>query len=145
MRLVEREAEFAGLLKSAKSEAKGAFGNDVVLLEKAIAERGIEVVLLFGARNPGELLYAEDFEAFADKHPGFRFVPCYSRQMPTHPRDDDFNGYVQDALPQFAPNPETDVAYLCGNPNMVDACFEALKALEFGVRQVRREKYVSSR
>jgi len=52
---------------------------------------------------------------------------------------------VQDALPQFAPNPETDVAYLCGNPNMVDACFEALKALEFGVRQVRREKYVSSR
>ena len=115
------------------------------LLEKAIAERGIEVVLLLGARNPGELLYADDFQAFADKHPGFRFVPCLSRQMPTEPRDDDFNGYVQDALPQFAPNPETDVAYLCGNPNMVDACFEALKALDFGVRQVRREKYVSSR
>ncbi|MCA8899920.1 MAG: acetyl-CoA carboxylase biotin carboxylase subunit, partial [Hyphomonas sp.] len=47
MRLVEREAEFAGLLKSAKSEAKGAFGNDVVLLEKAIADpRHVEIQIM---------------------------------------------------------------------------------------------------
>src|SRR5207342_1722611 len=36
------------------------------LLEKAMAERGIEVVLLFGARRPEELIYADDFYAFAD-------------------------------------------------------------------------------
>src|SRR5690606_41446583 len=33
------------------------------LVEKLIAERGIEVVLLYGARTPEELLYADDFRA----------------------------------------------------------------------------------
>src|SRR5690606_3262637 len=51
-------------------------------LERLIAERGIEVVLLFGARTPEELLYGDEFRAFADAHPGFRFVPCFSRELP---------------------------------------------------------------
>ena len=41
--------------------------------------------------------------------------------------------------------PDTDIAYLCGNPNMVDACFEALKADGLPIPQIRREKYVSSK
>lgn len=114
-------------------------------LEKAIDERGLEVVLFFGARTPEEMLYAEDFLAFAERHPGFRFVPCFSRQMPETPRADDRQGYVQQHLVEFKPDPVRDVAYLCGNPNMVDACFEALKGFDFHVRSVRREKYVSSR
>jgi NAD(P)H-flavin reductase len=36
-------------------------------------------------------------------------------------------GYVQEALAELAPDAEGDIAYLCGNPNMVDTCFEALK------------------
>src|SRR5690554_1485249 len=52
------------------------------LLERQMAERGVEVVLLFGARNPGELLYGDEFRAFAESHPGFRFVPCFSRELP---------------------------------------------------------------
>ncbi len=50
------------------------------LLAQAIAERGIEVVLLQGARTHEELLYGDDFRAFADAHPAFRYVPCYSRE-----------------------------------------------------------------
>lgn len=47
MRLVESEAEFAASLKSAKSEAKGSFGNDVVLLEKAIINpRHVEIQIM---------------------------------------------------------------------------------------------------
>src|SRR5690606_15376212 len=49
-------------------------------LEALMLARGVEVVLLFGARTPVELLYAEDFSAFAARHPGFRFVPCFSRE-----------------------------------------------------------------
>jgi ferredoxin-NADP reductase len=115
------------------------------LLEKAIAERGIEVVLLFGARTPQELLYGDEFRAFADAHPAFRFVPCFSRELPADPHPDVRHGYVQQFLAEFAPDPDTDIAYLCGNPNMVDACFEALKAAGLPVPQIRREKYVSSK
>jgi len=52
---------------------------------------------------------------------------------------------VQQHLAEFAPNPATDIAYLCGNPDMVDATFEALKEAGLPTPQVRREKYVSSK
>ncbi len=118
-------------------------------LKNAIVERGIEVVLLFGARTPEELLYGDEFRAFADAHPNFRFVPCFSREQPAadspHAHTDVRQGYVQDYLAEFAPNAEGDIAYLCGNPNMVDACFETLKGFGLPVPQIRREKYVSSK
>ncbi|MCI4567987.1 FAD-binding oxidoreductase [Lysobacter sp. CFH 32150] len=114
-------------------------------IEKLISERGIEVVLLFGARTPVELLYGDEFRAFADAHPNFRFVPCFSRELPADPHADVRHGYVQQFLAEFAPDPGTDIAYLCGNPNMVDACFETLKGFGLPVPQIRREKYVSSK
>lgn len=112
---------------------------------RLIAERGVEVVLLFGARGPEELLYGAEFAAFAEATPGFRFVPCFSRRMPAAPRADDRRGYVQEHLAEFAPDPAGDIAYLCGNPNMVDASFEVLKNAGLPVPHIRREKYVSSR
>jgi ferredoxin-NADP reductase len=114
-------------------------------IEAAIANRGIEVVRLCGARTPLELLYADDFEAFAMRHATFRFVPCFSRTLPEQPHSDVRRGFVQDALAEFVPEAGSDIAYLCGNPNMVDACFERLKEAGFPVPHVRREKYISSK
>jgi len=119
------------------------------LLEKQMEERGVEVVLLFGARTPGELLYGDEFRAFAQAHPRFRFMPCFSRELPgpgsSHAHSDVRHGYVQQFLGELAPSGETDLAYLCGNPDMVDACFAALKEHGLAVPQIRREKYVSSK
>jgi ferredoxin-NADP reductase len=115
------------------------------LLAQKMEASDLEVVLLFGARTPAELLYADDFYAFAAAHPRFRFVPCFSRELPDNPHPDVRRGYVQDALAQFAPSAEGDIAYLCGNPNMVDACFEALKGAGLPVPHIRREKYISSK
>lgn len=119
------------------------------LLEQQMEQRGIEVVLLFGARSPDELLYGDEFRAFADAHPRFRFVPCFSRELPepgsVHAHQDVRHGYVQQFLDEFAPSGDTDLAYLCGNPDMVDACFAALKEHGLAVPQIRREKYVSSK
>ena len=109
------------------------------------AERGVQALLLFGARTPEELLYGDEFRAFAEANPWFRFVPCFSRAMPEAPGPLDRRGYVQEALAEFAPDPQGDIAYLCGNPNMVDAAFEQLKAAGLPVPHVRREKYVSSK
>lgn len=118
-------------------------------LQQLIGERGIEVVLLFGARTPSELLYGDDFRAFANDHPDFRFVPCFSRELPAedspHHHPDVRRGYVQDVLAEFAAHADTDIAYLCGNPNMVDVTFEALKAAGLPIPHIRREKYVSSK
>ena len=118
-------------------------------LEALMRDRGVEVVLLQGARNTGELLYGDEFRAFANAHPAFRYIPCLSRELPEagspHAHADVRLGYVQNALADLAADPSSDIAYLCGNPNMVDACFEALKAAGLPIPQIRREKYVSNK
>lgn len=114
-------------------------------IERLLRERGCSFVLLYGARNEGELLYGEEFEAFARANPGFAFHPCFSRGARPDPRPHDRLGHVQDMLPELGVDAEADIAYLCGNPNMVDQTFAALKEYGLPVRQIRREKYVSSR
>ena len=114
-------------------------------IERLIAERGTRVALLYGARNEQELLYGEEFEAFADKHPEFTFHACLSRVARASPHPNDRRGHVQDALPELKPDPEHDIAYLCGNPDMIDANFTLLKELGMPIKHIRREKYVSSR
>jgi ferredoxin-NADP reductase len=113
---------------------------------QALLQKGDrEVVLLYGARNETELLYGEEFEAFAQANPGFTFHGCLSRQPRAVPRPSDRQGHVQNVLAELAPSAERDIAYLCGNPNMVDAAFTALKDVGLAVAQIRREKYISSR
>ncbi|WP_285404120.1 FAD-binding oxidoreductase [Luteibacter sp. ME-Dv--P-043b] len=114
-------------------------------IEALIASRGCRFVLLYGARNEGELLYGEEFEAFARAHEGFTFHPCLSRGARPNPRPNDRLGYVQDMLAELEPSAGDDIAYLCGNPNMVDAAFATLKDHGLAVQHIRREKYISSR
>ena len=112
---------------------------------KLMRERGSKFVLLYGARNESELLYGEEFDAFARANEGFTFHPCLSRGARPAPRPHDRLGYVQSVLPELAPDPAHDIAYLCGNPDMVDATFAALKEAGMPIPHIRREKYVSSR
>lgn len=114
-------------------------------IARLMRERGCQFVLLYGARNATELLYGEEFEAFAREHDKFTFHPCLSRGARPDPRPDDRLGYVQSVLPELEPTADQDIAYLCGNPDMVDANFAALKEAGLSVRYIRREKYVSSR
>jgi ferredoxin-NADP reductase len=114
-------------------------------LEKVLAAGNREVVLLYGARSERELLYGEQFDAFAQAHPGFTFHGCLSREPRAVVRASDRSGHVQHVLAELQPQAGQDIAYLCGNPNMVDAAYAALKDFGLPVQHIRREKYVSSR
>jgi len=107
--------------------------------------RGCTFALVYGARNETELLYGDEFEAFAREVPGFTFHPCLSRTPRAVPRLHDRHGRAQVALGELGPNAANDIAYLCGNPNMVDEAFALLKEAGLPVPHIRREKYVSSR
>jgi len=110
-----------------------------------LAARGAEVALVYGARNESELLYGEEFEAFARQNPHFRFYACFSRAERAQPRAHDRAGRVHVALAELKPDAAHDIAYLCGNPDMVDQAFALLKDAGLPVPHIRREKYVSSR
>jgi ferredoxin-NADP reductase len=110
-----------------------------------IVDRGAEVALVYGARNESELLYGDEFEAFARQHPHFHFYACFSRTPRAVPRPQDRSGRIQVALGELKPDPAHDIAYLCGNPDMVDQAFALLKDAGLPIPHIRREKYVSSR
>jgi len=114
-------------------------------LKVLMAARNVHVALVYGARNEGELLYGDEFEAFAREHPLFEFYACLSRTPRAQPRAHDRNGHVQVALAELKPDPAHDIAYLCGNPDMVDQAFALLKEAGLPIPHIRREKYISSR
>lgn len=117
-------------------------------LDALIRERGIEVAIVHGARTPAELLFADEFLAMVERHPGkFRYLPCLSREdlgdAASFAGAEPARGYVQDRLAELAPTAEHDIAYMCGNPNMVDAVVDALKSHGLPMKDIRREKYIS--
>ena len=114
-------------------------------LKTLIAARGIHVALVYGARNEGELLYGDEFAAFAAGQPNFQFHACLSRAPRAQPHAHDHAGHVQVGIAALQPDPAHDIAYLCGNPNMVDEAFAQLKEAGLPIPHIRREKYVSSR
>ncbi len=115
------------------------------VIEKLTRTRGCEFALVHGARTEQELLYSEEFEAFAAATPGFSYHSCLSRTPRVIARAHDRLGRVQVAIDALAPDAAGDIAYLCGNPDMVDQAFTLLKEAGLGVPQIRREKYISSR
>ncbi|MEZ5460506.1 FAD-binding oxidoreductase [Dokdonella sp.] len=115
------------------------------LIARLVQSRGCTFELIYGARNEADLLYGEEFAAFAEATPGFRFHPCFSREPRAVPRPGDVHGRVQVALQTLQPDIENDIVYLCGNPDMVDQSFAMLKEAGLPVPHIRREKYISSR
>ena len=111
------------------------------LLERAT--NGVEITMLLGCQYRKDALYSEDFINFATKHDNINFKLCLSRET-ENLADHEVNGYVQDQFDALNLNPETDVVYVCGNPNMIDQSYEMLTNAGFGPKSVRREKYISS-
>lgn len=114
-------------------------------IARLVQGRGCTFELVYGARNQADLLYGDEFSAFAEATPGFRFHPCFSREQRALPRPGDIRGRVQVALEGLQPNIENDIVYLCGNPDMVDQSFAMLRDAGLPVPHIRREKYISSR
>jgi ferredoxin-NADP reductase len=113
-------------------------------LRERLGGKQHEAVLLLGVRAPDELLFGEDFISFARANPAFQFIASYSRRVPEPSVAHARKGYVQDHLMELKPDPQRDIVYLCGNPDMIDTAVERLKAIGFDNHNLRREKYVSS-
>lgn len=107
------------------------------------SQPNLEVHVIQGVREAKDLLFEQDFLALAEKHPNFHFYACYSR-ADSVAKPHERIGRVQHTLEELKPNPESDLVYLCGNPNMIDENFDQLTANGFDRKSVRREKYVFS-
>lgn len=102
-----------------------------------------QVEIILGAQYRNGALYSKDFIEFSKHNPHCRFHACLSREPEGfHPHER--KGYVQSTFADLKVNPEEDIVYLCGNPNMIDDAFKMLTEMGFPSERVRREKYISS-
>ena len=108
-------------------------------------EHGYSAHVVLGVWSREEALFGSDFIEMAQGHARFEYSACYSRDMPADPGPGERRGYVQRAYESLGLDPASDIAYLCGNPAMIDESVEILKGLGFDLRQLRREKYLSAR
>ncbi|KEI35192.1 phenol 2-monooxygenase [Francisella sp. W12-1067] len=110
------------------------------LLERA---ETTEIHILLGVQYRKDALYQDDFIEFAKKHNNINFTLCLSRETESL-KDYEVSGYVQQQFEKIDLDPEKDVIYVCGNPNMIDQSYEILTNVGFEAKSVRREKYISS-
>jgi ferredoxin-NADP reductase len=113
-------------------------------LDVRALRQALRVTLLMGARTRAECLYGDEFREFVSADPARRrFLVCYSREC--GPLDSDFErpGYVQQSVDDLDVSPEETRAFLCGNPDMIDAVAALLMAQGFDRRALVREKYQS--
>ncbi len=101
----------------------------------------LQVALVMGVRSPQELIYGAEFTALAKDYPGFSFHACYSQRMPEVPQAHEHEGRVNRLYEQLAVDPQRDMAYLCGNPDMVDESGAWFLERDFSVKNLKREKY----
>ncbi len=104
----------------------------------------LKVVILQGVQTHEEILYPDEFLAFASEYPQVSFRAHLSREAENSLQAHEYPGYVQHAFPELSLDPENDMVYLCGNPGMIDESFNYLKEKGFGMQRIIREKYISA-
>ncbi len=112
-------------------------------LKERLVQLSCEVRVLFGCRRPEEALYHTEFEHMALTYSNFYYSLSFSQEQRKDPKSHEHAGRLQTQLNDLSPNPETDIVYLCGNPDMIDEAVIGLKEKEFPIKNIRREKYIS--
>jgi ferredoxin-NADP reductase len=105
----------------------------------SVLSHSAPITLLLGARHPHGLLYRDEFEGLAQRHPHFQFMPTVTRP------DESWQGgvgrvqaHLDAALARHAAPPDI---YICGLKEMVDEVRAFLKQKGFGRKQIIYEKY----
>ncbi len=91
-----------------------------------------EITMIYGARNPGLLLYKEELAAWR-KREDMKLYLTIDREAPGW---DGLVGFVPQITEQVAPSGENAVALVCGPPIMIKFTLPVLEKCGFGPEQV---------
>ena len=109
-----------------------------ILLSQLTAEPGAEAALVQGARQFADLHFHEEFQTLAAGHSRFRYLPTVSRDDPGwNGRRGRVTAYVDEALGGAS----GQVAYICGQPDMVTDLRRVLAEEGIGDERQSYERY----
>ncbi|NNF22381.1 MAG: oxidoreductase [Saprospiraceae bacterium] len=96
-----------------------------------------KIHLIYGSRTKADILYREEFEKLAKKHPEFKYSIALSRE-----EFNGYQGYVHDIYRQHYGEKREDICFLlCGWQNMIDDANKYLKELGYLSDQILFELY----
>lgn len=108
--------------------------------------RSPRAVVVHGVAHVAELAYRDRLERLAGGADGVRYSPVVSR--PTHPDNDGWSGLtgrlvtrLDEVCSVHRVDPDTSVAYLCGNPEMIASAERVLLDRGFAPDAVISEHY----
>jgi NAD(P)H-flavin reductase len=108
-----------------------------------LEKRGLgdrRVTLFFGVRFADDLMYHDEFLAFAARHPDtFTYIPTLSRAEGTDWPGE--TGRVTGVIPRLLKDVEGTTAYLCGSKEMLKEVTEILVGLGMDRKQVKKEQF----
>lgn len=107
-----------------------------------LTEVNLNIDIILGVQYREDAIYAHDFLKYSKKHSHIHFHSCLSREK-SRLNQGEFSGYVQHYFDHIDLDPNEDIIFLCGNPNMIDESYEKLLKLGFETKNIRREKYIS--
>lgn len=105
-----------------------------VLLDK---KAPVEIWNIFGNRFEEDVLYKEEFEELAKKHPNLKNVFTVSRPKTWKGETQ----YVQHMLKKYIPDAKDKHIYICGLTNMINEVVAAANEIGFTKEQIFYEKY----
>ncbi|KJR07746.1 MULTISPECIES: 2Fe-2S iron-sulfur cluster-binding protein [Gordonia] len=108
----------------------------IMAIEDEEGEWEHEVVMYHGVATSADLYDREWFEALADERDWFTYRPAVSREQ-----FDGRQGRVPALLAQDYPRAGGNVAYICGNPAMVEDTMRALMKARLFPRDIYREDF----
>ena len=131
------------LLDAKKASAYFASGTGIapvraILLAQLAANHAAETALVQGARHPTELHYRAEFQALAENHAGFRYLPTVTGDTPAwNGRRGRVTQYVGEALGDT----RDWLAYICGQRAMVVDLRRMLAEAGIGDERQSYERY----
>ena len=109
-----------------------------MLRYKLLADITHQFTLIFGVRHEYGILYRDEFEELARKHPNFRFWPSLTRPEPAWTgRTGRVQSHILEAIGDLR---DFDI-YLCGLRIMVDDARKMLKGIGLDRKRIVSEKY----
>jgi ferredoxin-NADP reductase len=94
--------------------------------------------LVFGNRWEKDILYREEMEVLAEKHPEFKFIPVLSRDNPGW---SGAKGYVHAEYENLFADKRSATFYICGWRDMLVDARKKIEAMGYEKKKIKFESY----
>ena len=93
--------------------------------------------MAFGTRYEKDILYRNEMDEFAAKHPEFKFIPTLSREQNWNGH----KGYVHQIYEELFSDKRQGYFYLCGWNDMLNEARKRLAEMGYDKKVIKFESY----